>query len=61
MTIWFRDFPIASANARGNASLIGHLGGRTQAWEIRISDANDRLVCISRVTMAVMEGENPYL
>ncbi len=31
-----------------------HLGGRIQVWEIRICDEKDRLVCISRLTMAVM-------
>lgn len=31
-----------------------HVGGRTQVWEIRIEDAADRLVCISRLTLAVM-------
>lgn len=145
MTIWFREFPIASANARGAGSLIGHLGielleagedylsarmpvdarttqpagvlhggasvalaetlaswaatltvdpdryfcvgqeinanhvrgvrgghvvgtaraahlgRRTQVWDVRVRDADDRLVCISRVTMAVLEGKNPYL
>jgi 1,4-dihydroxy-2-naphthoyl-CoA hydrolase len=32
-----------------------HLGGTTQVWEIRISDSQDRLVCISRITMAVLD------
>src|SRR5690242_1622229 len=32
-----------------------HLGGTTQVWEIRISDAEERLVCISRITMAVLD------
>jgi 1,4-dihydroxy-2-naphthoyl-CoA hydrolase len=31
-----------------------HLGGSTQLWEIKISDENDRLVCISRLTLAVL-------
>jgi 1,4-dihydroxy-2-naphthoyl-CoA hydrolase len=31
-----------------------HLGGTTQVWEIRICDDQDRLVCISRITMAVL-------
>jgi 1,4-dihydroxy-2-naphthoyl-CoA hydrolase len=31
-----------------------HLGRTTQVWEIRISDERDRLVCISRLTMAVV-------
>ena len=32
-----------------------HLGGMTQVWEILISDAEERLVCISRITMAVLD------
>lgn len=33
-----------------------HLGGRTQVWEIRIEqEASGDLVCISRITMAVLE------
>lgn len=32
-----------------------HLGGTTQVWEIRISDAEARLVCVSRITMAVLD------
>ena len=30
------------------------LGRTTQVWSIRISDEDDRLVCISRLTMAVI-------
>src|SRR6185312_14927921 len=32
-----------------------HIGGSTQVWEIRIVDEKDRLVCISRITMAVLD------
>lgn len=31
-----------------------HLGRSTQVWEIRIVDAQGRLACISRLTMAVV-------
>ena len=31
-----------------------HIGSSTQLWEIKITDENDRLVCISRLTMAVL-------
>jgi 1,4-dihydroxy-2-naphthoyl-CoA hydrolase len=31
-----------------------HIGRSTQVWEIRIEDAAGRLVCISRLTMAVV-------
>ena len=31
-----------------------HLGRTSQVWEVRITDEQDKLVCISRVTMAVV-------
>ncbi|GAC1633106.1 MAG: hotdog fold thioesterase [Nevskia sp.] len=31
-----------------------HLGRATQVWEIRIEDEQARLVCISRLTMAIV-------
>ncbi len=34
-----------------------HLGGSTQVWEIRISDEQGRLVCISRMTLAIINRE----
>jgi len=43
-----------------------HIGRSTQIWEIHIRDDQDRLVCISRITMAVLRqarqsdrSENP--
>jgi 1,4-dihydroxy-2-naphthoyl-CoA hydrolase len=32
-----------------------HIGKKTQVWEIRISTVDDELVCISRITMAVLD------
>lgn len=32
-----------------------HVGKKTQVWEIRISSAEGDLVCISRITMAVLD------
>ncbi|HSC48432.1 MAG TPA: hotdog fold thioesterase [Gammaproteobacteria bacterium] len=32
-----------------------HLGSGTQVWEIRIVDEAERLVCISRLTLAVLD------
>jgi 1,4-dihydroxy-2-naphthoyl-CoA hydrolase len=32
-----------------------HLGSTTQVWTIEITDEEDRLVCISRLTMAVLD------
>jgi len=31
-----------------------HLGSTTQVWDIRITDEKDRLVCIARLTIAVV-------
>jgi len=38
---------------KGTAKPI-HLGGSTHVWDIRISDANQSLICISRLTVAVL-------
>ena len=32
-----------------------HLGNRTHVWEIKITDENEKLICISRLTMAVID------
>lgn len=32
-----------------------HIGKRTQVWEIRIMNEQNELVCISRITMAVLD------
>lgn len=32
-----------------------HLGSSTQVWSIKITDEENRLVCISRITMAVLD------
>ena len=32
-----------------------HIGKRSHVWDIRITDEQDRLVCISRITMAILE------
>ncbi len=36
-----------------------HVGRSTQVWEIRIEDARERLVCIARLTLAVVPRESP--
>ena len=35
-----------------------HLGRSTQVWEIRIEEADGRLVCLSRLTLAVIRRRN---
>ena len=32
-----------------------HLGKTTQVWEIRIHDNRDKIICISRITIAVLK------
>lgn len=46
-----------AGEVRGVAKPL-HLGGSTQVWEIRISDEQDRLVCVSRITLAVLDRQN---
>jgi len=35
-----------------------HLGKRTQIWEINVTNEEDELICISRLTMAVIDKKN---
>ena len=51
--------PAASGWVIGTAKPV-HLGRSTQIWEVRIVDESERLVCISRVTMAVLSTESRY-
>ena len=46
--------PVSSGLVTGTARPF-HVGGRSQVWGIEIRDENDKLVCISRITMAVVE------
>ncbi len=50
--------PITGGWVIGTARPV-HIGRRSQVWDIRIADEQDRLVCISRLTMFVLalEGE----
>jgi 1,4-dihydroxy-2-naphthoyl-CoA hydrolase len=42
-----------SGKVTGTATPL-HLGSSTQVWTIEIRDEEDRLICISRLTMAVL-------
>ena len=44
---------VRSGRVRGVARPL-HVGRRTQVWEIRISDEQDDLACVSRLTLAVV-------
>ncbi len=46
--------PVASGLVTGTARPF-HVGARSQVWGIEIRDENDKLVCVSRITMAVVE------
>jgi len=48
--------PAMSGYVTGRASPI-HLGRRTQVWNIEIRDDRKRLVCVSRLTIAVIERQ----
>ena len=37
--------------------LPAHLGRTSQVWEVRITDENDKTVCVSRCTVAVVDAE----
>ena len=37
-----------------------HLGRTSHVWDVRITDESDRLVCVSRVTMAVLKTPGRY-
>ncbi len=47
--------PVSSGSVTGTARPISS-GRRSQVWEVRILDDEDRLVCISRCTIAVVDA-----
>jgi 1,4-dihydroxy-2-naphthoyl-CoA hydrolase len=49
---------VKSGNVTGTARAV-HIGRSTQVWEIRIEDEGQRLVCISRLTLAVVPRAMP--
>ena len=52
--------PVAEGSVTGTARPL-HLGRKTQIWEVRITDnRNGKLVCVSRVTMAILNTPNQY-
>ncbi len=46
--------PVSSGLVTGTARPF-HLGSRSHVWHIEIRDEKDKLVCVSRLTMAVVE------
>jgi 1,4-dihydroxy-2-naphthoyl-CoA hydrolase len=49
--------PIASGIVTATAKPF-HVGSRSQVWHIEIHDERQRLVCVSRLTMAVIDRRN---
>jgi 1,4-dihydroxy-2-naphthoyl-CoA hydrolase len=45
---------VRSGRVTGTAQPL-HLGTTTQVWDIRVIDDQGRLVCVSRLTMAVLD------
>jgi 1,4-dihydroxy-2-naphthoyl-CoA hydrolase len=46
--------PVSNGIVLGIAKPV-HLGTRSHIWEIRITDSKDKLVCISQLTMFVLD------
>ena len=46
--------PVKSGLVTGTARAV-HLGSRSQVWSIELRDEKNRLVCISRLTIAVVD------
>jgi 1,4-dihydroxy-2-naphthoyl-CoA hydrolase len=44
---------VRSGLVKGTSTAL-HIGRSTQVWEIKITDEADRLVCVSRLTIAVL-------
>jgi 1,4-dihydroxy-2-naphthoyl-CoA hydrolase len=45
---------VKEGKVRGKAKPI-HIGRKTQVWEIKITDINGKLSCISRITLAILQ------
>lgn len=48
---------VRDGDVKGVAKPV-HIGKKTQVWEIRITTSEGDLVCISRITMAVLDRKN---
>ena len=46
--------PVQDGHVIGTVTPL-HIGHSTQIWQIHIHDEKDRLVCVSRITMAVVD------
>jgi 1,4-dihydroxy-2-naphthoyl-CoA hydrolase len=46
--------PVASGSMVTATARPVHIGTRSQVWQIDITDERDRLICVSRLTMAII-------
>jgi uncharacterized protein (TIGR00369 family) len=46
--------PVTGGLVTGRAKPI-HLGRRSQVWNIEITDERKRLICVSRLTIAIIQ------
>jgi 1,4-dihydroxy-2-naphthoyl-CoA hydrolase len=45
--------PVKEGFVHAKASVL-HLGGKTQVWDIKITNDEGKLICVSRLTLAVL-------
>ena len=50
--------PVSSGHVTGTARPL-HVGKTSQVWDIRIHDDQERLVCVSRITMSLARPKDP--
>lgn len=50
--------PVARGWVTGTAKPL-HLGRSTQVWQIELHDDSAKLVCVARITMAVLKSPDP--
>ena len=49
---------VRSGTVTGIATPL-HLGATTHVWDIKIYDEREKLVCVSRLTVAILAGQKP--
>lgn len=45
--------PVTSGEVKATCTSL-HIGGKTHIWDIKIRDSRDRLICVSRLTVAIV-------
>ena len=49
--------PVKEGYVYGRASIL-HLGAKTQVWDIKVTNEEGKLVCVSRLTLAVLLSDH---